>query len=550
MSGKNNEVWVIGHKNPDTDSICSAICYAELKNKLSGGDKLYIPKKTANVNDETKFALDHFGFAEPETVTDVRSQLSDVEFHHVPGVDGDISIREAWAKMREYNIVTLPVTEGKKLEGIVTIGDLSRTVFDVIDRYQMSDAATPYANVQSVLEAEVVTGDVSGTFDKGRVVVSSANQDQMAKLIEPGDIVILENREDSHINAIETRAGCIILCNESKVSDDIVSKAEENGTIVLRTKYDPVTCVRLINQSIPIRSLYRSGDDLQKFKLDDYVEDITDPMTQVRFRYFPVEDENGEYVGLVSKGDLLKAGKKQVILVDHEELAQAVDGVNKAEVLEIIDHHRLGGMTTPQPLFARIQPMGCTCTIIYNMYKEEGITPDKDIAGLMLSAICSDTLLFTSPTCTPHDKIAAKELEKIAEVDTHDYAMDMFKAGSNWGSKSAEEILTNDFKKFEMGGRVVGVDQVNITSESDVDDIYDKIKPELKGFMNAQCAHNLYVMITDIIKGNSVLVAAGDGGVELMERTFGKKADGDRMMLEGVVSRKKQIVPPLTEALQ
>ena len=550
MSRKNNEVWVIGHKNPDTDSICSAICYAELKNKLSGGDKLYIPKKTANVNDETKFALEHFGFAEPETVTDVRSQLSDVEFHHVPGVDGDISIREAWAKMREYNIVTLPVTEGKKLEGIVTIGDLSRTVFDVIDRYQMSDAGTPYANVQSVLEAEVVTGDVSGIFDKGRVVVSSANQDQMAKLIEPGDIVILENREDSHINAIETRAGCIILCNESKVSDDIVSKAEENGTIVLRTKYDPVTCVRLINQSIPIRSLYRSGDDLQKFKLDDYVEDITDPMTQVRFRYFPVEDENGEYVGLVSKGDLLKAGKKQVILVDHEELAQAVDGVNKAEVLEIIDHHRLGGMTTPQPLFARIQPMGCTCTIIYNMYKEEGITPDKDIAGLMLSAICSDTLLFTSPTCTPHDKIAAKELEKIAEVDTHDYAMDMFKAGSNWGSKSAEEILTNDFKKFEMGGRVVGVDQVNITSESDVDDIYDKIKPELKGFMNAQCAHNLYVMITDIIKGNSVRVAAGDGGVELMERTFGKKADGDRMMLEGVVSRKKQIVPPLTEALQ
>ena len=550
MSRKNNEVWVIGHKNPDTDSICSAICYAELKNKLSGGDKLYIPKKTANVNDETKFALEHFGFAEPETVTDVRSQLSDVEFHHVPGVDGEISIREAWAKMREYNIVTLPVTEGKKLEGIVTIGDLSRTVFDVIDRYQMSAACTPYVNVQSVLEAEVVTGDISGLFDKGRVVVSSANEDRMSRLIEPGDIVILENREDSHINAIETRAGCIILCNDSEVSDEIISKAKENGTIVLRTKYDPVTCVRLINQSIPIKSIFRDRDELLKFSTDDFVEDITDPMTQVRYRYFPVENENGEYEGLVSKGDLLKAGKKQVILVDHEELSQAVDGVNKAEILEIIDHHRLGGMTTPQPLFARIQPMGCTCTIIYSMYKEAGLTPDKDIAGLMLSAICSDTLLLTSPTCTGHDKVAAKELEKLAGVNMEEYAMAMFKAGSQWGAKTAEEILNSDFKMFEMGGRKVGVDQVNVTEASAVDAIYDKIAPALECFIKDNGADNVYVMVTDIIKSNSVLIAGGAGGVELMERTFGKKADGDRMFLDGVVSRKKQIVPPLTEALQ
>ena len=550
MSDNNNEVWVIGHKNPDTDSICSAICYAELKNKLSGGDKLYIPKKTANVNDETRFALEHFGFTEPETVLDVRPQLSDVEFHRVPGVDGDISIRDAWGKMREYNIVTLPVTNGKKLEGIVTIGDLSRTVFDVIDRYQMSAAATPYANVVSVLEAEVITGDISGIFDKGRVVVSSANEDRMSRLIEPGDIVILENREDSHINAIETRAGCIILCNDSEVAPEIVSKAEANGTIVLRTKYDPVTCVRLINQSIPIRSLYRKREELLKFKMDDFVEDITDPMTQVRFRYFPVENESGEFEGLVSKGDLLKAGKKKLILVDHEEVGQAVDGVTKAEILEIIDHHRLGGMTTPAPLFARIQPMGCTCTIIYNMYKEAGLTPDKDIAGLMLSAICSDTLLLTSPTCTGHDKIAAKELEKIAGVDMEEYAMAMFKAGSQWGNKAPEEILTSDFKKFEMGGRTVGVDQVNVTDASAIEDIYAKVAPALDGFMKEVGADNIFIMVTDIIKGNSELIAAGNGGVELMERTFGRKAEGDRMFLEGVVSRKKQIVPPLTEALQ
>lgn len=550
MSDNNNEVWVIGHKNPDTDSICSAICYAELKNKLSGGDKLYIPKKTANVNDETRFALEHFGFTEPETVLDVRPQLSDVEFHRVPGVDGDISIRDAWGKMREYNIVTLPVTNGKKLEGIVTIGDLSRTVFDVIDRYQMSAAATPYANVVSVLEAEVITGDISGIFDKGRVVVSSANEDRMSRLIEPGDIVILENREDSHINAIKTRAGCIILCNDSEVAPEIVSKAEDNGTIVLRTKYDPVTCVRLINQSIPIKSIFRKRDELIKFKLDDFVEDITDPMTQVRFRYFPVENESGEFEGLVSKGDLLKAGKKKLILVDHEEVTQAVDGVTKAEILEIIDHHRLGGMTTASPLFARIQPMGCTCTIIYNMYKEAGLTPDKDIAGLMLSAICSDTLLLTSPTCTGHDKIAAKELEKIAGVDMEEYAMAMFKAGSQWGSKTPEAILTSDFKKFEMGGRTVGVDQVNVTDASAIDDIYAKVAPALDGFMKEVGADNIFIMVTDIIKGNSELIAAGNGGVELMERTFGRKAEGNRMFLEGVVSRKKQIVPPLTEALQ
>ena len=550
MSESKKEVWVTGHKNPDTDSICSAICYARLKNMTAGSDVEYVAKRAGDVNGETEYVLSYFGEQAPDLVTDVRPQLSDVVFHRIKGVDETMSIKDAWNKMKENNVVTLPIVNGKKLKGIVTIGDLSRSVFDVSDRYQMSQANTPYKNIASVLEAEVITGDINKDFSNGKILISAADEELMQRLIGPGDIVILENREDSHINAIETKAGCIVVCDGSDVSADVVSAAESTGCIILKTQYDPFSCARFINQSIPIRSICRDRDDLITFVLDDFVEDVTQPMTEVRYRYFPVEDDNGDFVGLVSKGNLLSVGKKQMILVDHEEKGQAVDGIETAELLEIVDHHRLGGMTTPQPLTARIQPVGCTCTILYQMYQEAGVTPDKSTAGLLLSAIISDTLLFRSPTCTGHDKIAAKELAEIADVDMDSFAMEMFKAGSELGCKTAEEIFFMDFKEFDMDGKKIGVGQATTVDSAGIADIHKKISGVMDGIVREKCLDNAFLMITDIINESSTVVCGGEDGVGIMEKAFDTKAaDEDSVYLPGVVSRKKQMVPALMGVL-
>ncbi len=549
MSDNKIRVWVTGHKSPDTDSICSAIAYANLKNTVDES-KDYFPGRAGDINEETRFVLDYFGADEPELIVDVRQQLSDVEFHRTTGVDKNISIKEAWETMKKEDMVTLPVTEGDELDGVVTIGDLSRSVFNVLDRHQISEASTPYINIVKVLDAEVVTGDTDKNFDNGKLVLSACVINSMVGTIDEGDIVVLEDRAEAQRNAVEMGAGCVIICNGAEVDKDAVKAASVNGCIILKAKYDPFTCARLIIQSVPIRSIYKEREHLITFRLNDFLDDITDQMTQVRYRYFPVEDEEGKYVGLVSKGNLLSAGKKQIILVDHEEKAQAVDGIESAELLEIIDHHRLGGMTTPAPLFARVQPVGCCCTIIYNMYKEAGVVPDKKMAGLMLSAIISDTLLFKSPTCTPMDKAAGEELAKLAGVTPETYAKEMFKAGSNLGSKDPRDIFFMDFKKFEIEGKNIGVGQVSTINTDEIDDIHKKISGIMDEVIAERCLDNAFLMITDIMEESSKVVCGGEGGIEIIEEAFGKKADGDAVYLEGVVSRKKQMIPSIMGVMQ
>ena len=549
MSDNKIRVWVTGHKSPDTDSICSAIAYANLKNTVDES-KDYFPGRAGDINEETRFVLDYFGADEPELIVDVRQQLSDVEFHRTTGVDKNISIKEAWETMKKEDMVTLPVTEGDELDGVVTIGDLSRSVFNVLDRHQISEASTPYINIVKVLDAEVVTGDTDKNFDNGKLVLSACVINSMVGTIDEGDIVVLEDRAEAQRNAVEMGAGCVIICNGAEVDKDAVKAASVNGCIILKAKYDPFTCARLIIQSVPIRSIYKEREHLITFRLNDFLDDITDQMTQVRYRYFPVEDEEGKYVGLVSKGNLLSAGKKQIILVDHEEKAQAVDGIESAELLEIIDHHRLGGMTTPAPLFARVQPVGCCCTIIYNMYKEAGVVPDKKMAGLMLSAIISDTLLFKSPTCTPMDKAAGEELAKLAGVTPETYAKEMFKAGSNLGSKDTRDIFFMDFKKFEIEGKNIVVGPVSKINTDEIDDIHKKISGIMDEVIAERCLDNAFLMITDIMEESSKVVCGGEGGIEIIEEAFGKKADGDAVYLEGVVSRKKQMIPSIMGVMQ
>ncbi len=547
MNNQNRPIIVMGHKNPDTDSICAAITYANLKRKITGGN--YIACRAGHLNEETQFVLAHFGVETPSYVKDVRTQVRDMEIRTLEGTKRDLSLKNAWSKMRDAGVVTLCVTEGDELTGILTTNDIVETYMDVIDPHILSDAKTCYRNIVETLDGNLLVGEIDDVLQKGKVVIAAANPDMMENVIEEGDVVILGNRYDMQLCAIEMNAGCIIVCEGADVAKTIQIQAKEHGTKIITTPHDTFIVARLINQSMPIEHVMKT-DNLVSFHMDDYIEDIQEVMAQMRHRYFPVLDKNNQYVGMVSRRNFLGAKKKQLILVDHNEKNQAVNGADSAEILEIIDHHRLRTIETAGPVFFRNQPLGSTCTIIYLMYKEFQVEIDKTIAGLLLAAILSDTLMFKSPTCTVIDKNAGEELAKIAGIDYETFAKEMFHAGSNLSGKSAKEILHQDFKKFTVDDMTIGIGQINSMSAEELSEIKEKIKPELKKVASDDGLDMLFFMLTNIIDESSEVVFAGSKAQHTLNSAFGVNVDGDSAVLPGVVSRKKQLLPSIVETIQ
>ena len=550
---------VIGHRNPDTDSICSAICYANLKRLVTGDE--YIPGRAGHVNGETQFVLDYFGVEQPKLVEDVRTQVKDIEIRKTKGVAGSISLKMAWKIMQENNVVTIPsVREDGALEGLITVGDITKTYMNIYDSSILSKANTQYSNIIETLEADLIVGDENAYFDRGKVLVAAANPDLMEFYIEPHDLVILGNRYESQLCAIEMGADCIIVCEGAGVSRTIKKIAQDRGTTVIATTYDTYTVARLINQSMPI-SYFMTREHLITFDSDDYIDEIKEVMASKRHRDFPILDKNGCYLGMISRRNLLGAKGKQVILVDHNEKNQAVAGVEGAEILEIIDHLRLGTVQTMAPVFFRNQPLGCTATIIYQMYREAGVEIEQKIAGLLCSAIISDTLLFRSPTCTSVDERAARELAQIAGLDIEKYAVQMFSAGSNLKDKGDEEIFYQDFKRFTSGKVTFAVGQITSLDENEL----KALKPRMLAYM--QRSHEtdnlnmIFFMLTNILTESTDLICVGQGAEQLVSAAF-HMADEDGsgkdemeeidgiVSLPGVVSRKKQLAPQIMMALQ
>ena len=457
---KEQSVLVVGHMNPDSDSICSAITYANLKSKVTG--KSYKPRRAGQINSETAFVLDYFGVEEPKFLDDVRTQVKDIDIRVVDGVNKNISLKRAWDIMERDNLVTLPIVdEDNHLEGLITVTDIVKSYMDINDSRIISKANTSYKNILEVLDGELIAGNEETVLDTGKVLIAAANPDMMENYIEKDDIVLLGNRYESQLCAIEMNAKCIIVCTGAPVSKTIVKLAQEQNCTVIKTDFDTYTASRLLNQSMPISYFMRSKG-LITFSREDYIDDVKEIMAKVRHRDFPVIGKDGEFLGLMSRRNLLEVRKKQVILVDHNEVSQSVDGLEQATILEIIDHHRIGNIETMGPIYFRNQPVGCTGTIVYQTYLENGIEIDRAMAGLMCSAILSDTLVFRSPTCTPVDKAAAEALAQIAGIQIEPYAKKMFAAGSNLSGKTEEEIFFQDFKKFNAGEIVFGVGQIHL----------------------------------------------------------------------------------------
>lgn len=540
-------VYVVGHKNPDTDSICSAIAYANLKNQVTG--KEHTPRRAGQLNEETQYVLERFKVKVPALLSDLRVQVKDVELRKIEGLSGSVSIKTAWARMKEMNIKTLPVTREGKLEGLITIGDIATSYMDVYDSTILSTARTQYRNIASTIGGKVVIGNDHSYLLKGKVGIAASSRDLMSEFIEKDDLVILGNRREAQQCAIDLNVGCMVICQGAGVPDDIMEQARKKEIVIITTPHDTFTVARQINQSIPVRH-FMTKDSLITFKMRDYVDDVKDVMAHKRFRDFPIVDNKGTFLGFISRRRLLNSRKKQVILVDHNEKNQAVDGIEEADVLEIIDHHRLSSIETMGPVYFRNQPVGCTATIVYQMYQEEGVEVDSVTASLLCSAIISDTLMFRSPTCTALDEASARKLAQIAGIDIEELALEMFHAGSNLKGKSPEEIIFLDFKQFTVNETVIGVGQVNSMSAEELQDIKADVLPHLDRARKSHKLDMVFFMLTNIITESSELLCCGSDARDKIISAFDLREDTEDILLKGVVSRKKQLVPTLVGALQ
>jgi len=550
-------VLITGHKNPDTDSICAAISYSRLKNKINNTDR-YIPCRAGSPNAETSFVLDYFKVDPPLLLDNVKTQVSDIAYRKTPGVSKNMSLKQAYQLMRDGHVVTLPaVNQHGVLEGLITMSDIAKSYMNVYDSAIISTAETPFKNILETLEATLITGDANRNCQDGKVLIAAANPEMMNYYIEPHDIVILGNRAESQLSALDNGADCIIICEGANASPTIKALAEQNGMIIMVTSYDAYTAARLINQSIPI-SFFMTKEGIHSVEEDDTVDEIKEVMSKKRHRDFPVISKDGRYLGMLSRRNLLGASGKQVIMVDHNELGQALDGMENAEILEIIDHHRLGTIQTLGPVYFRNQPLGCTSTIVYLMYQENKMEIDPQTAGLMMSAIISDTLLFRSPTCTKTDEMAGRALAEIAGVDIEKYAMEMFSSGSDLMQKTDREIFYQDFKTFSAGEIHFGVSQVTSLNEEELLSLKPRLFHFAKEAMGEENLDMAFVMLTNILKQDTLLLAIGHRADTMIQNAFflepkkeefdfsGEKVEGFTAVLEKVVSRKKQLIPPLS----
>ena len=547
---KQEKIFVIGHKNPDTDSICSAIAYCDIKNRTTQDSK-YIAKRAGQINEETEYVLNRFGVQPPGYLSNIGTQVKDMDIRLSPEANKSMSLKNAWDLMQENSIVSLPIREKDgTLEGLITIGDIAKTYMDTTDSYLLSRARTQYQRIAETIGGKVVEGNGHGYFIQGKIMVATANPDKMKEYVEENDMIIMGNREEDHLQAIEQNVSCIIVGLGIEVTEKVLKLAHEKDIIIISSPYDTFTISRLINQSIPVKYIMKT-ESLVTFNTEDFTDDIQDVMIKHRHRAFPVIDKKGKCIGTISRRNFLDMHRKKVVLVDHNEKDQAVDNIDKAEIMEIIDHHKLGTLQTMQPISFRNQPVGCTGTIMYQMYGEQKLESPPKSAGLLCAAIISDTLMFRSPTCTLQDKMAAGALALIADISIEEFAREMFKAGSNLKDKSPEEIFYQDYKKFIAEGDVCfGVGQI---SSMDADELKE-IKERLLPFMVSECGRHgvsrVYFMLTNIMEQSTELLFYGEGSEEMAVNAFKMQPENGTIYLKGVVSRKKQLIPPLMEAAQ
>ncbi|MDW8799638.1 putative manganese-dependent inorganic diphosphatase [Clostridium sp. A1-XYC3] len=541
----NDVVYITGHRNPDTDSICSAVSYAEFKNKMGVNA---IPIRLGEVSRETQFVLDYFGVKAPKLVETVKTQIADLDIDGVTPIAPETSLKTAWSMIRKNNVKTVPVVDDEdKLVGLASQSNLTSSYMDIWDTNVIEKSGTKLENIVDTLSAKCLYASEKNPKFTGKVVVAAMDAESAGEFIDKGDMVICGNREDAQNVALKCGASLIVVTGNHLVNDEILQKAKDCHCSVIITPYDTFTSARLIPQSIPVGHVM-TKDNLVSFKTDDLIDDVREVMLQTRYRSYPVVNSENKIVGSISRYHLISESKKKVILVDHNEKAQSVHGLEDAEILEIIDHHKIGGVQTGSPIYFRNEPVGCTATIVASRFFENGIRPSKKIAGLLCAAIISDTLLFKSPTATNTDKLILERLASIADINPEKFATEMFIAGSSLEGKTPAQILNQDFKPFTMGDVKVGVGQISTMDTEG----FEKVRKDVIELMEKTASSDGYglvlLLVTDILKGGSELIAVGDHK-DAVSRAFNVTLEGTSAYAPGVLSRKKQVIPPLTAAM-
>lgn len=542
-----NLIYVTGHKNPDSDSICAAYGYAEFKNKI--GNIPAIAVRLGNVNRETQFILDKFKAEAPTFLETVKLKVGDLDIDNITPISPEISLKMAWNIMRDKNVKSLPVADSNdNLVGILSISNLTSSYMDIWDNVILDKSNTTIENILDTLSAKEIYLDEENQRFPGKLSVAAMQPESLMGIIDKGDIAIVGDRPDVQEALINIKVSLMIITGSHTLSDKLLEDAKKSGVNIITTPHDSFTASRLIIQSIPV-SYVMAKENLISFSEDDLVDDIKSTMIETRFRSYPVTNSDGKVLGTISRYHLISNFKKKVIQVDHNERGQSVDGLDEAEVLEIIDHHRVADIQTNNPIYFRNEPLGSTSTIVAKCFFENGIRPSKKAAGLLCGAIISDTLLFRSPTCTDQDRHICKKLAQIAGVnDIEEFAREMFKAGTSLQGKTIEEIFNQDFKPFSISKIKVGVAQVNTM---DIEG-FMPLKDEMISYMNRKADEGgfslVLLLLTDILNEGSQILVAGKSP-EIVERTFKITLEESTAFLPGILSRKKQVIPPLTNVI-
>lgn len=541
----NDTVYITGHKNPDTDSICSSIAYAEFKNKTGINA---IPIRLGEPNRETQFVLDYFGVKPQKLMETVKTQIADLNFDSVNPISPQTSLKTAWAMIRKNSVKTLPVVDDDdRLIGIASQSNITSSYMDIWDSNVIQKSGTTLDNILDTLSAKCVYASEENSEFKGKVIVAAMQPESIDEVIESGDIVICGDRLDAQNVILDSNASLMILTGNHEVSDEVIDKAEKVKCSIIVTPYDTFTAARLIPQSIPINYVMKR-EGIISFRTYDFIDDVREVMLDTRYRSYPVVDENNKVVGNLSRYHLISRNKKKVILVDHNEKSQSVNGLEDAEILEILDHHRIADIQTGSAIYFRNEPVGCTGTIVGSRFFENGIRPSKKIAGLLCGAIISDTLLFRSPTSTETDKMMLRRLASIADIDPEKFAREMFKAGSSLDGKTPEEILKQDFKIFNLEGIKVGVSQISTTDPGSFSTVRESVTELMKSMCKTEGFGLMIFMVTDILKSGSELISIGKYS-DIVSKIFDVKLVNNSAYVPGILSRKKQIIPPLTTAM-
>lgn len=540
-------VYVSGHKNPDTDSICSAIGYAYLLKAIDRYNA--VPVRLGEVSRETEYVLKRFNLEIPTLLKTVKQKVEDLNYDKVTVFSKELTLKTAWSLMKQQNLKSAPILDDHgQLLGLLSTSNIVEGYMEKWDSSLLKDAHTPIENVVDTLEASVIYLNHNLKTIEGDLHIAAMRGEEASKRVKPGDIIIIGgDRDDAVESMIDAGVSLIILTGSLDVEKEVLERLKEKGISVISTPFNTYLTSQQIIQAIPVEYIMQKGD-LKLFTTDDTLDHVKEVMSETRYRSYPVLDLNNRCVGSISRFALLKGLKKKVILVDHNERGQSIPGIEEADILEIVDHHRVADIQTIGPLLFRGEPLGSTATIVAKIFEENDIEIPQAIAGALLGAVVSDTLLFKSPTCTPVDTKTARKLAKIAGVDIEEFAMEMFKAGTSLVGKTVEEIFNQDFKKFPFEQGTVGVGQVN---SMDIEG-FMPYKADMLEYMNQFAQDNrldfTLLLLTDIINANSEIFVAGPKP-HLVEEAFGIKLDDHQATLKGVISRKKQVVPAITAVM-